>query len=100
MLSRCTLETSLGWLVGVREVVAVTSSLGLRLGLRLPALLSCVTDSWLGWTVTTRPWVLLKCSIRSQVISLFGQYGHITCGEVEPTPLAPAPGVAASVVVV
>lgn len=50
--------------------------------------------------VTTRPWVVLKCSIRSHVMSLFGQYGQITCGELALTPLAPAPGVAASVVVV
>lgn len=50
--------------------------------------------------VTTRPWVVLKCSIRSQVMSLLGQYGQITCGEPTLTPLAPAPGVAASVVVV
>lgn len=33
-------------------------------------------------------------------MSLLGQYGQITCGEPTLTPLAPAPGVAASVVVV
>lgn len=48
MLSLCTRETSLGWLVGVVEVVAVAPSLGLRLGLRLTALLGWGRDSWGG----------------------------------------------------
>lgn len=48
MLSRCTRETSLGWLVGVMEVVAVAPSLGLRLGLRLTALPGWGRASWGG----------------------------------------------------
>ncbi len=48
MLSLCTRETSLGWLVGVVEVVAVAPSLGLRLGLRLTALAELARVSWGG----------------------------------------------------
>lgn len=78
MLSLCTRETTLGWLVGVVEVVAAAPSLGLRLGLRLTALPGLGRASWSGCMVTTRPWVALKCSIRSQVMSLLGQYGQTT----------------------
>lgn len=46
MLSLCTLETCLGWLVGVVEVVAAAPSLGLRLGLRLTALPGWGRASW------------------------------------------------------
>ncbi|TNN27666.1 hypothetical protein EYF80_062188 [Liparis tanakae] len=74
--------------VEVVEVVEAAPSLGLRLGLRPP-----------GGPVTTRPWAVLRCSIRSPLTSPLGQYGHTTWVELGPAPLAPAPGVAASVAV-
>lgn len=46
MLSLCTRETSLGWLVGVVEVVAAAPSRGLRLGLRLITLPVWGKISW------------------------------------------------------
>lgn len=73
MLSLCTLETSLAWLAGVVEVVAAAPSRGLMLGLWLITLPGWAGVSWGGWMVTTRPWMVLKCSIRSQVMSMFGQ---------------------------
>lgn len=50
--------------------------------------------------VKTRPWLVFKCCIRSRVTGRFGQYGQTTRGEPTTTPLAPAPGVAASVALV
>lgn len=37
-------------------------------------------------TFTTSPWTLLKCSMRSPVSGLLGQYGQDT-GEQDPMPL-------------
>lgn len=82
----------MAWLEGVEEAAP---SLGLRLGLRLTDRPARAGVSWGRWTVTSRPCMVFKCSTRSQVRALLGQYGQ-TARE-EPAPLAPAPGVAAKV---
>lgn len=97
LLFSCPLTSSLWtfgrtWMFGLWETLADPGPVSLGLGLE------CSSASGGCWTVTRRLWTILKCSIRSHVIGLLGQYGHTLIREAVPETVTPVPGAGAWVV--